>query len=115
MNFSSRGLARKLQPPDKLLIDETHQIQCVQNYTYLGVALDSELNFETTAREVIKKVNHKLYLLSFIRKDIPNFCAIVLYKTMILPYFTQISFSIAVQAKSKLKFNDYKIEDSEFV
>lgn len=70
---------------DELSINDTHQIQCVQNYTYLGVTLDPELNFEKAAREVIKKVNHKLYLLSFIRKNYPWGKTKIRYTKMYVP------------------------------
>lgn len=92
MCFSSRGLLRRITIPNALAIDSSHNIDYVPNYSYLGVLLDPELNFEVTAKEVVKRVNHKLYLLSLIRKNLPTFGAILLYKTMVLPYFNYSNF-----------------------
>ena len=62
-------------------------IQQVPSYKYLGITLDSGLNFNMQIQQTMKKVSHKLYILSKIRQFLTVKSAILIYKTMILPYF----------------------------
>ena len=58
-----------------------------QLYTYLGVAVDNNLNFESFLKSIIQKVNFKLYLFSKIRYLLTFNAAIMVYKQMVLPFF----------------------------
>ena len=62
-------------------------IQQVPSYKYLGVTLDSSLNFNLQIQQTINKVSHKLYVLSKIRQFLTVKSAVLIYKSMILPYF----------------------------
>ena len=64
---------------DNILIDR------VNSYKYLGVTLDSLLNYDTHLGNCLALASHKLFLLSKIRKYITFDAANRIYKTMILP------------------------------
>lgn len=46
------------------------------------------------ANDVIKRVHYKLYTLFVLRKDMPTYCAIRLYKAMILPLIDYSNFCL---------------------
>ena len=54
-------------------------------YKYLGITLDSHLNFKQHIDQCIKIVSHKVYLLSKIRKFITEETAVFIFKSMIAP------------------------------
>ena len=58
-----------------------------QYYKYLGIYLDSTLNFNKHIDYVIKITSHKIYTLSKIRKYIDQKTALYIYKSMISPIF----------------------------
>ena len=62
-------------------------LQYVNNFNYLGIKLENTLTYEYHASETIRMVAHKLYLLSKIRKYISIQQAIMIYRSMIVPYF----------------------------
>ena len=62
-------------------------IQQVPSYKYLGIILDTGLTFNLQIQETIKRVSHKLYILSKIRQFLTIKTAVLIYKSMILPYF----------------------------
>ena len=62
-------------------------IETVQTYEYLGVMIDANVTFKDHLSKIVRNVNNKLYLLSILRKQITVQCAVLLYKSMILPYF----------------------------
>ena len=62
-------------------------IQQVPSYKYLGMILDSSLTFKPHLASVVRSVSHKIYLLSRIRKFLSNRTALLVYKTMVLPFF----------------------------
>ena len=55
------------------------------SYKYLGVYIDSHLNFNVHIDNCCKIVSHKLYLLSKIRHFITENASIQVYKSMIVP------------------------------
>lgn len=61
-------------------------IEQVQCFKYLGVIIDQKLLFKEHMSVCVRNAYHKLYLVNKIREFIPVNTAIVLYKTMILPY-----------------------------
>ena len=62
-------------------------IQQVPSYKYLGISLDNSLSFNLQIQQTMNKVSHKLYLLSKLRQFLTVKTAILIYKTMSLPYF----------------------------
>ena len=56
-----------------------------RSYKYLGVHIDSHMNFNTHIDNCCKIVSHKLYLLSKVRHCITEDACVKLYKTMIAP------------------------------
>ena len=62
-------------------------IQQVPSYKYLGIILDNGLNFNLQMQQTMNKVSHKLYILSKVRQYLTKESAILIYKSMILPYF----------------------------
>ena len=62
-------------------------IQQVPSYKYLGITLECSINFKLQIQQTMNKVSHKLYILSKIRQFLTVKSSILIYKTMILPYF----------------------------
>ena len=63
------------------------QIHNGENYQYLGVTLDHNLNFAKLANIIFSLASHKFYLLTKIRNLLTKHMALSIYKTKILPYF----------------------------
>ena len=85
MCFGTRQRIKKIKNIKMSLMNT--KIQQVPSYKYLGITLDTGLNFKLQIQQTIKKVSHKLYVLSKVRKFLSINSAILIYKTMILPYF----------------------------
>ena len=62
-------------------------IQQVPTYKYLGMTLDSSISYKPHLATVVRNVSHKIYLLSRVKKFMSNRTALLVYKTMILPFF----------------------------
>ena len=62
-------------------------MEFVSQYKYLGVILDSNLAFTKHLNNVIRIVSHKINLLAKVRRYLDNRASLLIYKTMILPYF----------------------------
>ena len=58
----------------------------VKSYKYLGITLDSSLTFKNELGMAIKKINHKIWMLSHFRNCMDVKTAVNILKTMILPY-----------------------------
>ena len=59
----------------------------VPKYKYLGINLDQTLNFKYHLGILVNAISFKLYLFNEIRKFINEKSAVIIYKSMILPYF----------------------------
>ena len=82
-------------PPPKLNIKIADiTLEEVAEYKYLGAIFDSHMTFKANANKLIKTLNHKLYLLSRIRKHLDEEKAILFYKTMLVPYADYTSFLV---------------------
>ena len=83
MSFGSINRLKKL-PPVKIDVDG-NLLQSVSSYKYLGVTLDSQLNFAKHAGRTISNVALKLK--QFLRKRtfLTTRAAIMVYKNMLLP------------------------------
>lgn len=62
-------------------------LEQVSVYKYLGVHIDSALNFKMHIKGVIKNVSHKVHMLGKIRPKLSEKAAIMVFKGMILPLF----------------------------
>ena len=68
------------------------QIMFVKRFSYLGIILDEELLLEPLYKNVCRQVEHKLFMMRKIRRNISTNAAICLYKQMILPLFDYSGF-----------------------
>ena len=68
-----------------LLTLQNDQLLKTPSYKYLGVLIDSHLNFNAHVENCCKIVSHKLYLLSKIRRYITEEACTQIFKTMIVP------------------------------
>ena len=62
-------------------------IQAVPTYKYLGVHLDQTLSFNYHLKNLINKISQKMYVFSKIRRFLNEKTSIIVYKSMILPFF----------------------------
>ena len=85
MLFGSRHKLKRTKC-DKLQINDA-KLEFVSQYKYLGVILDSNLAFTKHLNNVIRIVSHKINLLAKVRRYLDNRASLLIYKTMILPYF----------------------------
>ena len=98
--FGTRQRAKKFKNI-KVSLSDTF-IQQVSSYKYLGVALDVSLSFNLQIQQTINKVSYKLYILSKIRQFLTVSSAILIYKSMILPYFDYGDIIYMFSSKSDL-------------
>ena len=66
----------------------------VDTFEYLGVVIDNKLKMKHQMDKVFKKVSHKVYTLSIMRRFLTQKTALLLYKVMILPHFDYVDFII---------------------
>ena len=62
------------------------EIEIVTQYKYLGITIDHELNMYDHIDYMYRMASDKLYLLRHVRKFLTESAAILIMKTMILPY-----------------------------
>ena len=105
-----------------------YPIQRIPSYKYLGMTLDSSLSYKPHLATVIRNVSHKIYLLSHVKIFMSNRTALLVYKTMILPFsdYADVVYHNAstkeleklqrLQNRAlKLSLSFHKREDTEFV
>ena len=85
MVFGSRHKLKNIHKPELLINEE--KIQLVPTYKYLGVHLDQTLNFKYHLESLISNITFKLYMFSKIRRFLNEKCAIIVYKTMLIPFY----------------------------
>ena len=68
------------------------QIMFVKRFSYLGVILDDELLLEPLYKNVCRQIEHKLFMLRKIRRNITTNAAVSIYKQMMLPLFDYSGF-----------------------
>ena len=81
-------------------------VDFVKKYTYLGVTLDCELNLECFYKDIVKKVNNKIYNLRKLRKYLNFGISVQIYKQTILPLFDYggfLSLSMINESKNDLQ------------
>ena len=79
------GPVKKLKSLKDLHISK-EVLNVEKQFKYLGVILDSKLNFESQYKEMVKTFSFKLYLYRRIRNCLNDFAAKLILKTMVLPY-----------------------------
>ena len=84
MAFATRSKVKKCKGVDVRIGNE--KLKLVPSYKYLGLTLDSTLNYNCHIAQVIKLVCHKLTLLAKLKKYLRRENALLIYKSMILPY-----------------------------
>ena len=85
MAFGSRNKVKKAK--DVVISMGNQKLKQIPSYKYLGMLLDSTLNFNQHISYVIRTVLHKLILLSKLKRYLNDNTAITIYKSMMLPYF----------------------------
>lgn len=66
---------------------DNEDIERVEVMKYLGIQIDSKLNFKQNINFIIKKVSKKIYFLNRIKRKIPLNQRILLYKSIVAPHF----------------------------
>ena len=85
MAFASRSRVKKCKHVNIQIGGE--KLKLVPCFKYLGITLDSTLNFNKHITSVIKLICHKMILLAKLKRYLNNDSALLIYKTMLLPYF----------------------------
>ena len=83
--FGTRQRIKKLKQAN-IFIGET-KLQMVPSYKYLGFHLDATLSFNSHVSSVMKTVAYKANLLAKIKRFLTDDVAMLVYKSMIIPYF----------------------------
>lgn len=94
MIFGNRLKLRSLNIPAVTQIDHNQLSRC-REFNYLGLRLDEELNMNASANDLLNRVNHKIYTLSVLRKDLTTSGALRMYKAMILPLIDYPNFCLS--------------------
>lgn len=80
------------------------EIETVEKFKYLGVVIDHRLRFDVQLGNMLRSVNNKLYLLSKVRRCVNSSTALIIYKSMVLPYLEYAnSFLIGCTQTEKVK------------
>ena len=82
--YGMRSNVKHSKAQDTILSLNNNILDRVSSYKYLGFILDEHLNYNKHILEMCNLVNHKLYLLSRIRKYITTEASIVIFKTMVM-------------------------------
>ena len=65
----------------------------LESYTYLGLRLDSEITMELALKDLMCKVNHRLFRFSKLRRMLNTRSSLLVYRTMIMSLFDYASFT----------------------
>ena len=85
MVFGSKQRVKKLKNI-QLKIYGT-RLNVLPSFKYLGIILDSSLTYNQHIAQLSKSILHKLSILSKTRKYMKTNVAILIYKSMVLPFF----------------------------
>ena len=86
-----------------------NQLQTVGSYKYLGVILDTNLNFKLHVETLLKTLRYKLYVFSKIKKYLTVQTSLCIYKATMLPYIDYGDIIYHACAKNNLQ----KIQDKQ--
>ena len=82
--YGMRSNVKRSKSFDTVLSLNNNVLDRVSSYKYLGFILDEHLNFNKHISEMCSLVNHKLYLLSRIRRFLTTQACLTIFKTMVL-------------------------------
>ena len=85
MVFGSKMTLANVEKEGIKLTINSQQIDRVHSYSYLGILLDEQLNYELHALSTINKVKAKVSQLRLMRRFLNQQAALLVYKNMILP------------------------------
>ena len=85
MVFGSRSRVKKAK--NVLVSMNGNVLKKVPTFKYLGLILDSTLNYYHHITSVIRIVLHKMTLLAKMKRYLNDDVALLIYKSMLLPYF----------------------------
>lgn len=103
MVFGNKYKLKNVNIPEVLSTD-LFTLTKVDTFLYLGVNLDSTLNFESLILDLTRRLSCRIFTLATLRKDITTSCAVLLYKTIILPIIDYCNFCLtACTEKLKIK------------
>ena len=85
MAFASRSRVKKCKNVNINI--EGEKLKLVPHLKYLGLTLDSTLNYSQNIASVIKIISYKMTRLAKLKRYLKNDSALNIYKSMILPYF----------------------------
>ena len=85
MAFATRSKVKKCK--DVKITKGEECLKIVPSYKYLGLLLDSTLNYSSHIATVVNVETHKMILLGKMRKYLNEQVATLIYKSMLLPYF----------------------------
>ena len=96
--FGNRHKLSKIKNPRPISICNRN-VEFVKKYMYLGVTLDCDMNLDSLYKDVVKKVNNKIYNLRKLRRYVNFRISVNIYKQTILPIldfggFMMLSMSI---------------------
>ena len=85
MAFATRSKVKKCKEVKIQIGNEN--LMMASSYKYLGLTLDSTLNYTNHINSVDKVVTYKMSLLGKLRRYLSKEVATLIYKSMLLPYF----------------------------
>ena len=105
------GTTNKLKQFDQFPITYLYRnkLMKVDNYKYLGIILDCNLNYKLHIDTLLKTLRYKLYILSKLRRYLTIQASIAIYKTTILPYIDYGDIFYQAGPKGHLK----KVQDKQ--
>ena len=101
MTFGSRYNIKKSQNCEFSVNGEI--LHNVPTFRYLGINLDQTLNFNYHLKNVVNVISHKLYIFSKLRRFLDDRTSLLIYKTMILPFFDYGDVAFMFSNSSMLK------------
>jgi hypothetical protein len=81
--FGSEKRLKKISLPEMTILDE--QVEHVDDYKYLGVHLDKNLNWEKHVEKISAKIRQRLGVLRHIRDYLDVHTALKLYNALVMP------------------------------
>ena len=78
------------------------KIQQVPTFKYLGVTLDATLTYKSHITSMVNTILHKKFVLGKVLRHLTTSAAILIFRTMIVPYFDYCDVIYQGAAKDEL-------------